>query len=67
MLEGRSTRAILSLLRRLDRDERGVAYVEYLQILLLCVLGAAIAMAPLGGLLLRYYDNVEFLTGLPFP
>jgi hypothetical protein len=56
-----------SLLRKLDRDERGVAYVEYLEILVLCILGAAVAMAPLGTLLMRYYDNVEFLTGLPFP
>ena len=55
------------LLGRLDRDERGVATVEYLQILLLVILGAAVAMAPLGAYLMRYYDNVEFLTGLPFP
>jgi hypothetical protein len=41
--------------------------IEYLEILILCVLGAAVAMAPLGAYLLRYYDNVEFLSGLPFP
>ena len=55
------------LLRRLNRDERGVAMVEYMEILVLVVLGAAVAMAPLGAYLMRYYDNVEFLSGLPFP
>jgi hypothetical protein len=40
---------------------------EYLEVLVLVTLGAAVAMAPLGGYLLRYYDNVEFLSGLPFP
>jgi Flp pilus assembly pilin Flp len=55
------------LLESLHRDERGVAMVEYLEILILVVLGAAVAMAPLGAYLMRYYDNVEFLSGLPFP
>jgi Flp pilus assembly pilin Flp len=55
------------ILARLHRDERGVTTVEYLQITVLVVLGAAVAMAPLGMYLLRYYDNVEFLSGLPFP
>ena len=59
--------SLVLLLRRLDRDERGVAMTEYLEILLLVVLGAAVAMAPLGTYLMRYYDNVEFLSGLPFP
>jgi Flp pilus assembly pilin Flp len=58
---------ITQLLRRLHKDERGVAMVEYLEILVLVVLGAAVAMAPLGAYLMRYYDNVEFLSGLPFP
>ncbi|HXU73862.1 MAG TPA: hypothetical protein VN947_31295 [Polyangia bacterium] len=40
---------------------------EYLEILLLVTLGAAVAMAPLGAFLMRYYDNVEFLSSLPFP
>jgi Flp pilus assembly pilin Flp len=60
-------RSLWRALRRLHTDERGVAMVEYLEILVMCVLGAAVAMAPLGGYLLRYYDNVEFLSGLPFP
>ena len=60
-------RSLVTLLRRLDTDERGVAMVEYLEILILVILGAAVAMAPLGAYLLRYYDNVEFLSGLPFP
>jgi len=55
------------LLRRLHGDERGVAMVEYLEILVLVILGAAVAMGPLGAYLVRYYDNVEFLSGLPFP
>jgi Flp pilus assembly pilin Flp len=55
------------LLLRLDRDERGVAMVEYMEVLVLSVLGAAVAAGPLGALLIRYYDNVEFVTGLPFP
>ena len=58
---------LIELARRLHDDDRGVAYVEYLQILVVCILGAAVAMAPLGAMLMRYYDNVEFLTGLPFP
>lgn len=60
-------RRCLQILAALNRDQRGVAMTEYLEILLLVVLGAAVAMAPLGAYLLRYYDNVEFLTGLPFP
>jgi hypothetical protein len=60
-------RSLVTLLRRLDADQQGVAMVEYLEILILVILGAAVAMAPLGALLMRYYDNVEFLSGLPFP
>jgi Flp pilus assembly pilin Flp len=60
----KSLRACLAQLRR---DERGVAMTEYLQILVLVVLGAVVAMAPLGVYLLRYYDNVELVSGLPFP
>lgn len=40
---------------------------EYMEILVLVMLGAAVAMAPLGEYLMHYYDNVEFLSGLPFP
>jgi len=57
----------LQQLRRLNDDQNGVAMVEYLEILVLVILGCAVAMAPLGALLMRYYDNVEFLSGLPFP
>jgi Flp pilus assembly pilin Flp len=60
-------RPILTFLSRLHSDERGVAMVEYMEILVLVILGAAVAMAPLGAYLMRYYDNVEFLSGLPFP
>jgi Flp pilus assembly pilin Flp len=60
-------RPITTILKRLHGDERGVAMVEYLEILVLVILGAAVAMAPLGAYLMRYYDNVEFLSGLPFP
>ena len=59
--------SLVHILRRLNRDERGVAMVEYMEILVLVILGAAVAMAPLGAYLMRYYDNVEFLSGLPFP
>ncbi len=62
-----SVSKLLRLIRALDRDERGVAMTEYLEITLLVIIGAAVAMAPLGAYLMRYYDNVEFLTGLPFP
>ncbi len=65
--EGGALRSIARILGQLHRDERGVAMVEYLEILILVTLGAAVAMAPLGGYLMRYYDNVEFLSGLPFP
>jgi Flp pilus assembly pilin Flp len=58
---------VKNILARLHRDERGVTMVEYLEITVLVVLGAAVAMAPLGIYLMRYYDNVEFLSGLPFP
>jgi hypothetical protein len=37
------------------------------RLLSLVTIGAAVAMAPLGAFLMRYYDNVEFLSGLPFP
>jgi len=56
-----------NILARLHRDERGVTMVEYLEITVLVVIGAAVAMAPLGVYLMRYYDTVEFLSGLPFP
>jgi hypothetical protein len=56
-----------NLMVQLHNNQRGAVSVEYLQILLLVVVGAAVAMAPLGVYLLRYYDNVEFVTGLPFP
>lgn len=55
------------LFGQLHRDQRGVVMTEYVMILVVCVLGAAVAMAPLGLHLMRYFDNVEFLTGLPFP
>ena len=58
---------LVHILTRLHADERGVTMVEYLEILVLVTLGAAVAMAPLGAFLMRYYDNVEFLSGLPFP
>ena len=59
--------AFVHIIKRLHADERGVTMVEYLEVLLLVTLGAAVAMAPLGAYLMRYYDNVEFLSGLPFP
>ena len=58
---------LVRILKRLHADQSGVTMVEYLEILILVTLGAAVAMAPLGAYLMRYYDNVEFLTGLPFP
>ena len=58
---------LIHILRQLHADERGVTMVEYLEILVLVILGAAVAMAPLGAYLMRYYDNVEFLSGMPFP
>jgi Flp pilus assembly pilin Flp len=58
---------LVNTLKRLHADEGGVVMTEYLEILLLVTLGAAVAMAPLGMFLMRYYDNVEFLNGLPFP
>jgi hypothetical protein len=58
---------LVHILKRLHADEGGVVMTEYLEILLLVTLGAAVAMAPLGMFLMRYYDNVEFLNGLPFP
>ncbi|HEY2748147.1 MAG TPA: hypothetical protein VGL86_26165 [Polyangia bacterium] len=54
-------------MKRLHADQSGVVMTEYLEILLLVTLGTALAMAPLGAFLMHYYDNVEFLSGLPFP
>lgn len=59
--------SLIHILKALHADENGVTMTEYLEILLLVTLGAAVAMAPLGAFLMRYYDNVEFLSGLPFP
>lgn len=59
--------ALGRIVSALHRDENGVVMTEYLEILVLVILGAAVAMAPLGEYLMRYYDNVEFLSGLPFP
>ena len=59
--------SLIHILKRLHADEAGVAMTEYMEILLLVTLGTAVAMAPLGAYLMRYYDNVEFLNGLPFP
>ena len=58
---------LVHILRQLHADQRRVTIVQYMEILLLVTLGAAVAMAPLGAYLMRYYDNVEFLSGLPFP
>jgi Flp pilus assembly pilin Flp len=58
---------LVRILKQLHANEDGVTMVEYLEILILVTLGAAVAMAPLGAYLMRYYDNVEFLSGLPFP
>jgi Flp pilus assembly pilin Flp len=58
---------LVRILSQLHDDQRGVAMVEYLEILVLVIIGAVVAMAPLGEYLMRYYDNVEFLSGLPFP
>jgi Flp pilus assembly pilin Flp len=59
--------SLVRIVQRLNADERGVAMTEYMEILILVTIGAAVAMAPLGAYLMRYYDNVEFLSGLPFP
>lgn len=40
---------------------------EYLVVLVLAALGMAAAMVPLGVLLLRYWDVIDALVGLPFP
>ena len=59
--------SLVRIVQRLNADERGIAMTEYMEILILVTIGAAVAMAPLGAYLMRYYDNVEFLSGLPFP
>src|SRR5262249_15486175 len=58
---------LAGLLRRLHRDNRGAASVQCVEGTVVCVLGVAAALLPLGLYLLRYYDHFEFWTGLPLP
>ncbi len=59
--------ALTALLRRLHHDQCGATTAEYIEITVVCMLGAAAALVPLGVYLLRVYDHFEFWTGLPLP
>jgi len=48
-------------------DESGAVFVEYLEILILVTIGMAAATIPLGIMLVRYWDVIDTLIGLPFP
>ncbi|MEK6606756.1 MAG: hypothetical protein AABZ30_03760 [Myxococcota bacterium] len=48
------------------RSEEGAVQVEYVEVLALVTLGLAAACVPLGALLLRSFDLIDTLIGLPF-
>lgn len=48
-------------------NERGAVTVEFLQLVVLVALGCALAIAPLGSMLLDFFDVADFITGLPIP
>ena len=54
-------------MRRLVRDERGVVTVEYVIVLALVSVGAAIALIALGTLLLELFLYQRSLLLLPLP
>ncbi len=62
-----AARALAALLRGLHHDQYGATTAEYIEITVVCTLGAAAALVPLGVYLLRVYDHFEFWTGLPLP
>jgi hypothetical protein len=41
--------------------------LEWIEVLLLVVFGAALALAPLAKYLLAYFDRIELMTALPLP
>lgn len=47
--------------------ELGSIAVEYLQLVVLISIGCALAIAPLGSMLLDFFDVADFITGLPIP
>ena len=47
--------------------ERGAVSVEYLQLVVLVAIGCALAIAPLGSMLLDFFDVADFVVGLPIP
>ena len=49
------------------RRQRGVVMLEWIEVLLLVVFGAALALAPLAKYLLAYFDRIELMTALPLP
>ena len=48
------------------RSEEGAVQVEYVVVIALVTLGLAAACVPLGALLLRSFDLIDTLIGLPF-
>lgn len=48
-------------------NERGAVTVEFLQLVVLVAIGCALAIAPLGSMLLDFFDVADFITGLPIP
>jgi hypothetical protein len=55
------------ILGRLASDETGTLMVEYLEVTVLVVILAVLAIVPLGGYLLGYFDRIESLSALPMP
>lgn len=49
------------------RNERGAVTVEFLQLVVLVAIGCALSIAPLGSMLLDFFDVADFTTGLPIP
>jgi hypothetical protein len=56
-----------AIVRKLLRDDAGTILVEYVEVTVLVVIVAAIALAPLGSYLLGYYDRIEYLSQFPMP
>jgi hypothetical protein len=49
------------------RRQRGVIVFEWMEVMLLVVVGTCLALAPMAKLLLAYTDRIEHLTAFPLP
>ena len=49
------------------KDDLGTTQVEHLILVITVALSFAAAAVPLGALLLRYHEGIEFVLALPLP